>query len=61
MLYAIVLAWPENRKVTISSLSGREIESVSLLGSSQPVGRAGVTFTLPADEHRDGPFVLKIQ
>ena len=60
-LYAIVLAWPETRKVTIPSLAGREIKSVRLLGSSEPVAREGVTFDLPSKEQRDGPFVLKIQ
>ncbi len=60
-LYAIVLAWPEDRKVTIASLAGREIKSVSLLGSHEPVRRDGLTFELPSQERRGGPPVLKIE
>jgi alpha-L-fucosidase len=60
-LYAIVLAWPENGKVTIPSLASREIKSVSLLGSNEPVGRDGLTFEFPSLERHDGPVVLKIQ
>lgn len=60
-LYAIVLAWPENGTVAIKSLADHPIKSVTLLGSNKPVKRDGLTFELPVQERRDGPFVLKVQ
>lgn len=63
-LYAIVLARPENRKLTIKSLVGCRIERVSLLGCDAQVqwrlAAEGVAVNLPAESAGDSPFVLKI-
>ncbi len=60
-IYAIVLAWPENGKLTIKSLAGTKFRSVSLLGANNLVKIADASFELPAPARRDGPFVLKLR
>jgi alpha-L-fucosidase len=70
-LYAIVLAWPEERKVTITSLAAgsrlldRDIKAVRLLGSEAAVSwkrtAKGLTVELPAKKPSGGAFVLKIE
>ena len=71
MLYAIVLAWPENGKMNIKSLATgsqlirREIKRVTLLGSDVPVkwtrSSDGLGVDLPAQRPSDYAFVLKIE
>jgi alpha-L-fucosidase len=71
VLYAIVLAWPENGKVNIKSLATgsqlirREIKRVTLLGSDVPVkwtrSSDGLGVDLPAQRPSDYAFVLKIE
>ena len=69
-LYAIVLAWPENGKVTVRSL-GRsapvfegEIESVELVGAAAPVqwtrDEAGLHVVLPRARPSDHALALRI-
>jgi len=68
-LYAIVLAWPADRRVTIKSLAAgsphmrREIRSVSLLGSDALLqwarGPEGLTVSLPDPRPTDYVFVLR--
>jgi len=70
-LYAIVLAWPEDRKVNIRSLASgspllqREIKGVSLLGCDAPVQwkrtADGLGVDLPAQRPCDCAYVLKIE
>jgi alpha-L-fucosidase len=70
-LYAIVLAWPENRRVLIRSLAKgspnlpREVASVELLGASAPVRwtreAAGLSVELPDTAPGDYAFTLKIR
>jgi alpha-L-fucosidase len=70
-LYAIVMAWPEDRKVTVKSLAAdsplapREIKGVSLLGSAAPVQwkrtAEGLAVELPAQKPCDSAYVLKIE
>jgi alpha-L-fucosidase len=70
-LYGIVLAWPENRRVTIKSLAsgGREkgprIQSVRLLGAKTKLqwsqGSDGLTVDLPAQKPCDFAFALEIR
>ena len=71
VLYAIVLAWPGDRKVLITSLASgsplmqREIKGVSLLGSAAPVPwkrtADGLAVELPAQKPCDCAYVLKIE
>ena len=70
-LYAIVLAWPEDRKVNIKSLAAgsalarREIKSVRLLGSDATIkwnrGADSLVIDLPAQKPCDHAYVLKIE
>jgi len=70
-LYAIVLVWPEDRKVTVKSLAAgsalapREIKGVSLLGSSAPVAwkrtADGLAVELPSQKPCECAYVLKIE
>jgi alpha-L-fucosidase len=71
VLYAIVLAWPENGKVNIKSLAAgsqliqREIKRVTLLGSDAPVkwtrSSDGLGVDLPAQRPCDYAFALRIE
>jgi alpha-L-fucosidase len=70
VLYAIVLAWPSNGKVTIKTLASgsshypREPRRVELLGSSGPLQFArtaeGLAVTVPDRRPGDFAYVLKI-
>lgn len=70
-LYAIVLAWPENGKVTIKSLASastlmdRDIKSVRMLGANDPLKWSRDTYGLvvefPAQKPCDCAVVLKIE
>ena len=70
-LYAIVLGWPTDGKVTVKSLAKGsanypgEVGSVQLLGDSQPVSfnrdADGLVVTLPAKKPCDVAYVLKIK
>lgn len=70
-LYATVLAWPEDGRVVIRSLSnesglyGREIEKVDLLGAHGPVewsrGPAGLEVRLPAERPGEHAYVLRVR
>ena len=70
-LYAIALAWPESRKLTIKSLASgsplltREISGVSLLGATKPVawtrGADGLAVELPEVKPCEYAPVLKIE
>ena len=70
VLYAIVLAWPEDGDVTIRSLGSnlrlypREIGGVQLLGSKEPLkwsrGKAGLKVKLPRQKPCESAWVLKI-
>jgi alpha-L-fucosidase len=69
-LYAVVLAWPDNGRVTIKSLADdsalylRAIEKVALLGNREPLrwtrGRDGLTVELPSQRPCDYAFTLEI-
>jgi alpha-L-fucosidase len=69
-LYAIVLAWPEDGTVTITSLGTdarlyqRPIEAVELLGQGEPLRwtrhAAGLTITLPTRKPCEHAFALRI-
>ncbi len=70
-LFAHVLAWPENNKVLIKSLSlenslhPQKVTSVALLGSDKPLKYSrtnnGLEIELPdGEEHNNISFVLKI-
>ena len=69
-LYAIVLGWPADGKITVKSLAKGsanypgEVGSVQLLGDSQPVSFSrdgnGLAVTLPAKKPCDVAYVLKI-
>ena len=71
ILYAIVLAWPEDRQVTVSSLAAgsrlmeRDIQTVRLLGYEAAVRwkrtAEGLVVELPAKKLGDGPFALRIE
>src|SRR5262249_41367098 len=70
-LYAIVLAWPESRRVLIRSLAKgsphltQEIESVELLGASVPVrwtrDDAALRVEMPETPPGDYAFTLRIR
>ena len=70
-LYAIVLAWPADRQVTVSSLAAgsrlmeRDIQTVRLLGYEAAVRwkrtAEGLVVELPAKKLGDGPFALRIE
>ncbi len=66
-LYAIVMAWPENRKITIHSLAGDEpkIRSVQLLGSTVKLkwtrNEEGLTIETPAAKTGDFAYAFKIR
>ncbi|GHO47353.1 alpha-L-fucosidase [Ktedonospora formicarum] len=70
VLYAIILAWPDNGRVTIKSLAndsnifGKQIEKVALLGQQEEVqwkhDAAGLTIELPSQKPCEHAFVLKI-
>ena len=70
-LYAIPLAWPDDRSVTIatlgtkSKLSPGPIKSVTLLGAAKPVTwmrtEKGLTVDLPAKPVSAFAYVLKIE
>jgi alpha-L-fucosidase len=69
-LYAIALAWPQDRKLTIRTLAQgsthypREVGRVELLGASGPLeftrGAEGLVVTLPPDKPNPYAFALKI-
>ncbi len=69
-LYAIALAWPENRKLTIKSLaagapnSPRKIEAVRLLGAKSRLEwkqtKEGLSVEFPAEKPCDYAFALEI-
>jgi len=69
-LYAIFLGWPENRKLTVRSISTvnlpwfGEIRGISLLGSTEPVvwqcSVEGLDIILPENRQCAHAFVLKI-
>jgi alpha-L-fucosidase len=64
-LYAIVLAWPQDGRITIRTLSGLgRIKTVELLGSRQRLkweqGQEGLRVQLPAEKPCDYAFALKI-
>ena len=69
-IYAIVLAWPEDGKVTVRSL-GRsapglegEVKSVELVGAAAPVrwtrDKAGLHVVLPKARPSDYALALRI-
>ena len=70
-LYAIGLAWPQDRRAVITSLAGgsklldRDIIKVNLLGSSEPSrwtrGAEGLTVELPVRNASNCVYVLKIE
>ena len=69
-LYALVMAWPENNRVTIKALADNSalylqaIEKVTLLGSHESLhwtrDRDGLTVELPAHRPCDSAFALEI-
>jgi alpha-L-fucosidase len=69
-LYAVVLVWPDNGRVTIKSLAEgsalylRAIEKVALLGSQEPLrwirDRDGLAIELPSHRPCDYAFTLEI-
>jgi len=65
-LYALILGWPADGKLRIRSLAtpAGKIDSVALLGSSDPFGWSqqddGLTVTLPRKRPCDHAYVLKI-
>ncbi|WP_460166805.1 alpha-L-fucosidase [Thermostilla marina] len=66
-LYAIALAWPEDRKLVVRSLAkhaGVDVGSVSLLGHDGPLvwtqTTDGLEVTLPAEAPCDYAFCLRI-
>src|SRR5579872_1014183 len=69
-VYAIALAWPENRRLTIKSLgtdaglSKPDIKTVELVGSKAKLkwarDKAGLHVELPADKTSDYAFSLRI-
>jgi len=69
-LYAIALAWPEDRRITIKSLgtssafSKTEIKKVDLVGSKAKLkwnrGADGLHIELPAEKRSGSAFALKI-
>ena len=69
-LYAIVLGWPADGKITVKSLAKGsanypgEVGSVQLLGDNQPVSfsrnESGLAVTLPAKKPCDVAYILKI-
>ncbi len=71
VLYAIVLAWPDDAKVTIETLAqGRseypkQVGRVELLGASGPLPferhAGGLVVTLPAAKPNEFAYALKIQ
>jgi alpha-L-fucosidase len=71
VLYAIILNWPASGKSTIKSLAAdsphypREIQSVSMLGSSDNIAfdrrDDGLVVTLPKAKPCEHAFVLKIE
>jgi len=70
VLYATLLAWPENGEVTLQSLSPnlrlypREVADVRLLGTGQPLkwsrGKSGLKVKLPEGKPCEAAWVLKI-
>jgi alpha-L-fucosidase len=65
VVYAITLAWPENRKLLIKSMAGHPVKNVRLLGSAASVkwttGPEGLAVELPAKPPCDYAFSLKIE
>ena len=71
VLYAIVLAWPDDRRVTVRSLARGsphlrgDVRSVELLGATAPLkwsrDDAGLHVDLPADRPSDYALVLRVQ
>lgn len=69
-IYAIVLAWPADGRVTVRSLGRRaphlegEVKSVELLGAKAPIpwtrDETGLHVTLPAARPSDYAFALRI-
>ncbi len=63
-LYAIALAWPDNGKLVVKSLTGeRAIKDVELLGSGKVVWKLtgrGLEVELPAEPPRDFAATLKV-
>jgi len=65
-LYAIVLGWPEDGKLTIQSLaSSRKISKVELLGLGKPLkftrDSAGLQVDLPLTKSGEYAWVLRIE
>ncbi len=63
-LYAIALAWPANGKLTVKSLAGAPVQSVSLLGHEGELafaaGSDGLEITVPAEQPCEHAFAFKI-
>lgn len=69
-LYATVLKWPDNNRVTVRSLSSwssihsREVKRVELLGhgviETWKRNGGGLEIDLPADRRANQPFVIKV-
>ncbi|MGB5264545.1 MAG: alpha-L-fucosidase [Lutimonas sp.] len=66
-LYAIMLAWPEQNSVNISSINPKEdkVKRVSMLGSSEEIiweqNENGLNVTMPKDRPLDYAYTLKIE
>ena len=66
VLYAILLGWPENEKISIKSLAGKgKIDDVILLGNNEKPkfeqNVSGLHVTFPSQGAAKNAFVLKIQ
>ncbi len=63
-LYAIALAWPDNRQLLIKSLAGRNVKRVDLLGGGRLKSEStpeGLLVMLPAKAPCDFAVALKIK
>ena len=64
-LYAIALAWPDNRRLVIKSLAGSDIKRVRLLGSSSRLDwkqtADGLMVNLPESDPSNYAVTLKIE
>jgi len=63
-LYAIALAWPENRRLSIRALASKPVKSVQLLGSGASLqwsrSADGLSVELPAQRPCEYAYSLKI-
>ncbi len=63
-LYAIALQWPEEETVTLTSLAGKKVTSVEMLGLGAPVrftqNARGLTITMPAKRPCKYAYTFKI-